>query len=97
MAGALIPLMVDHRLFDHNRIDHRIRLGAVEEWTVVNLDEADHPFHIHTNPSLVTRINAVALAEPVWRDTVNVRGHGSVTLRSRSRTSRAASCCIATS
>jgi len=25
----------------------------------------------------------VALAEPVWRDTVNVRGQGSVTLRSR--------------
>ena len=51
--------------------------------TIVNLDEADHPFHIHTNPFLVTRINGVALAEPVWRDTVNVRGHGSVTLRSR--------------
>ena len=75
--------MVDHRLFDHNRIDHRIRLCAVEEWTIVNLDEADHPFHIHTNPFLVTRIDGVTLAEPVWRDTVNVRGHGSVTLRSR--------------
>ena len=25
----------------------------------------------------------MALAEPVWRDTVNVRGQGSVTLRSR--------------
>jgi FtsP/CotA-like multicopper oxidase with cupredoxin domain len=75
--------MVDHRLFDHNRIDHRIRLGAVEEWTIVNLDEADHPFHIHTNPFLVTRIDGVTLAEPVWRDTVNVRGHGSVSLRSR--------------
>ena len=75
--------MVDNRLFDHHRIDHRIRLGSVEEWEIVNLDEADHPFHIHTNPFLVTRINGVALAEPVWRDTVNVRGHGSVTLRSR--------------
>jgi FtsP/CotA-like multicopper oxidase with cupredoxin domain len=49
----------------------------------VNLDEVDHPFHIHTNPFLVTRIDGVTLAEPVWRDTVNVRGHGSVTLRSR--------------
>ena len=75
--------MVDNRLFDHNRVDHRIRLGAVEEWEIVNLDEADHPFHIHTNPFLVTRVNGVALAEPIWRDTVNVRGHGSVTLRTR--------------
>jgi FtsP/CotA-like multicopper oxidase with cupredoxin domain len=75
--------MIDHRLFDHRRIDHRIRLGAVEEWEIVNLDEADHPFHIHTNPFLVTRINGAAVAEPIWRDTVNVRGHGSVTMRSR--------------
>jgi FtsP/CotA-like multicopper oxidase with cupredoxin domain len=75
--------MVDGRLFDHHRIDHRIRLGAVEEWEIVNLDEADHPFHIHTNPFLVTKINGVALAEPIWRDTVNVRGHETVTIRSR--------------
>jgi FtsP/CotA-like multicopper oxidase with cupredoxin domain len=75
--------MMDGRLFDHNRIDHRIRLGAVEEWEIVNLDEADHPFHIHTNPFLVTKINGVALVEPIWRDTVNVRGHETVTIRSR--------------
>ena len=31
----------------------------------------------------MTGINGVVLAEPVWRDTVNVRGHGTVTLRSR--------------
>jgi len=75
--------MVDHRMFDPDRIDQRIRLGAVEEWTITNLDEADHPFHIHTNPFLVMQVNGVALGEPVWRDTVNVRGRGSVTLRSR--------------
>jgi FtsP/CotA-like multicopper oxidase with cupredoxin domain len=74
---------IDGRLFDHNRIDHRIRLGAVEEWEIVNPDDADHPFHIHTNPFVVTRINGVALAEPSWRDTVNVRGHETVTIRSR--------------
>jgi FtsP/CotA-like multicopper oxidase with cupredoxin domain len=75
--------MIDGRLFDPNRIDHRIRLGSVEEWEIVNLDEADHPFHIHTNPFLVTKINGVALTEPIWRDTVNVRGHETVTIRSR--------------
>jgi FtsP/CotA-like multicopper oxidase with cupredoxin domain len=75
--------MVDHRLFDHHRIDQRIRLGAVEEWTITNVDEADHPFHVHTNPFLVMRVDGKALAEPVWRDTVNVPHSGSVTLRSR--------------
>jgi FtsP/CotA-like multicopper oxidase with cupredoxin domain len=75
--------MIDGRVFDPNRIDHRIRLGSVEEWEIVNLDDADHPFHIHTNPFVVTKINGTALAEPVWRDTVNVRGHETVTIRTR--------------
>jgi len=75
--------MVDGRVFDPNRVDHRIRLGSVEEWEIVNLDDADHPFHIHTNPFLVTKVNGVPLPEPIWRDTVNVRGHQTVTLRSR--------------
>ncbi|MEO8751720.1 MAG: multicopper oxidase domain-containing protein [Casimicrobiaceae bacterium] len=55
----------------------------VEEWEIVNLDEADHPFHIHTNPLLVTQVNGVGLAEAIRRDTVNVRGHQTVTIRSR--------------
>jgi FtsP/CotA-like multicopper oxidase with cupredoxin domain len=50
---------------------------------IVNLDDADLPFHIHTNPFLVTKVNGVPLVEPIWRDTVNVRGHQTVTLRTR--------------
>ena len=75
--------MIDGKLFDPNRIDHRIRLGAVEEWEIVNLDAAHHPFHIHTNPFLVTKVNGVPLEEPTWRDTVNVAGKQTVTIRSR--------------
>jgi FtsP/CotA-like multicopper oxidase with cupredoxin domain len=75
--------LVDGRQFDPERVDQRIRLGAVEEWTVTNLHDADHPFHIHTNAFQVTRINGQALAEPIWRDTVNVPRLGSVTLRTR--------------
>jgi FtsP/CotA-like multicopper oxidase with cupredoxin domain len=75
--------MVDNRVFDHNRIDHRIRLGAVEEWEIVNLDEAHHPFHIHTNPFQLVRVNDVVLSQPTWRDTVNVGGKNTVTIRSR--------------
>jgi FtsP/CotA-like multicopper oxidase with cupredoxin domain len=75
--------LVDGRQFDPERVDQRIRLGAVEEWTITNLHDADHPFHIHTNPFQVTRINGQPLAEPIWRDTVNVTRLGSVTLRSR--------------
>ena len=75
--------LIDGRRFDPKRVDHRVRLGAVEEWTVVNDHGDDHVFHIHTNPFQVTAINGVPPAVPLWRDTVVVPRNGSVTLRSR--------------
>ena len=79
----LFTFGVDGRPFDPERVDQRVRLGAVEEWTITNLHDADHPFHIHTNAFQVTQVNGQPLAEPIWRDTVNVTRLGSVTLRSR--------------
>jgi FtsP/CotA-like multicopper oxidase with cupredoxin domain len=75
--------LIDGRLFDHDRVDQRINLGAVEEWTVVNDHQDDHVFHIHTNPFQLTQVNGEPLAEPVWRDTVVVERFGSITFRSR--------------
>ena len=43
--------LIDGRTFDIDRVDQRVDLGAVEEWTIVNDHEDDHVFHIHTNPS----------------------------------------------
>lgn len=69
--------LIDNKLFNPNRVDQRMNLGAVEEWTVLNTSPADHPFHIHQNPFLVTRIDGNPLVQPtvtlpVWMDTVNV-------------------------
>jgi FtsP/CotA-like multicopper oxidase with cupredoxin domain len=75
--------LIDGRRFDLNRVDQRIRLGAVEEWTVVNDHDNDHVFHIHTNPFQVTALNGAPLTAPVWRDTVIVPRNGSLTFRSR--------------
>jgi FtsP/CotA-like multicopper oxidase with cupredoxin domain len=71
------------RRFDPDRVDQRIPLGAVEEWTVVNEHGDDHIFHIHTNPFQMVAINGEKLAEPEWRDTVVVPRKASVTFRSR--------------
>jgi FtsP/CotA-like multicopper oxidase with cupredoxin domain len=67
------------------RIDQRVKLGSVEEWTIVNTqNHDDHVFHIHTNPFEITKINDKPLGTPQWRDTVIVeRKGGSVTFRSR--------------
>jgi FtsP/CotA-like multicopper oxidase with cupredoxin domain len=75
--------MIDGRSFDMNRVDQRVRLGAVEEWTIVNLHKDDHIFHIHTNPFQLVRVNGEPLADPVWLDTVVLPRKGSVTFRSR--------------
>jgi FtsP/CotA-like multicopper oxidase with cupredoxin domain len=75
--------LIDGRGFDMNRVDHRVRLGAVEEWTVVNLHKDDHIFHIHTNPFQLTKVNGVALPEPICLDTAVLPRNGSMTFRSR--------------
>jgi FtsP/CotA-like multicopper oxidase with cupredoxin domain len=45
-----------------------IILGAVEEWTVFNMNSISHPFHIHVNPMYVTKINGIPVV-PFWCDT----------------------------
>jgi FtsP/CotA-like multicopper oxidase with cupredoxin domain len=74
---------IDGHRFDMNRVDQRVRLGAVEEWTLVNLHIHDHIFHIHTNPFQITQVNGKALAEPTWSDTAVLPRSGSLTFRSR--------------
>ncbi|GGR91374.1 hypothetical protein GCM10010269_33120 [Streptomyces humidus] len=68
-----------------DRVNQRVRLGEVEEWTVVNDSHihSHHPFHLHTNHFLLTAVDNRPLATPVWHDTVAVPPNGSVTFRLR--------------
>ena len=78
---------VDGKTFDPARIDQRVRLGAVEEWTIRNTHKHDdHMFHIHTNPFQVIEIGGQPQADRTWRDTVVVprpATGGSTVIRSR--------------
>lgn len=67
--------------FDPLRVDANPVLGTVEEWTIQDGTGTHHPFHLHTNHFLVTHINGLPLATPVWRDTVNVPLAGTVTVK----------------
>ena len=78
---------VDGKIFDPSRIDQRVRLGAVEEWTIRNTHEHDdHMFHIHTNPFQVIEVAGQPQADRPWRDSAVVprpaKG-GSIVIRSR--------------
>ncbi|GHB67740.1 hypothetical protein GCM10010347_42300 [Streptomyces cirratus] len=64
-------------LFDPGYVNHTLRLGTVERWTVrtdETLPPHNHPFHLHTNPFLVTHRNGRRLDPPVWHDTVGLAG-----------------------
>ena len=51
---------------------HDMIAGNYEEWTVYNRLFSDHPFHIHQNHFLVTKINGETLPTPEWHDTIIV-------------------------
>jgi FtsP/CotA-like multicopper oxidase with cupredoxin domain len=74
--------MIDGKIFDADRVDQRIALGAVEEWTILNQQDDDHVFHIHVNPFQVIKVNGQPV-DPVWLDTAIVPRGGSITFRSR--------------
>ena len=54
------------------------RVGTYQHWRIVNATAELHPFHIHQVHFLAYAENGVALAQPVWLDTVNVPVGGSV-------------------
>ena len=51
-------------------ITQMVALNAVEEWTIVNMNNIRHPFHIHVNPMYIVAVNGKRLAEPFWADTM---------------------------
>jgi len=63
---------IDGKEFCEGRVDQCVTLGAVEEWTINNVQAMAslHPFHIHVNSFLVTSINGKAPANAIWRDTL---------------------------
>lgn len=59
-------------LYDPNRIDTRVRLGDVEEWTVRNLSRELHVFHIHQTQFLVKSTTKPNPDAPGVRDVITV-------------------------
>ncbi|MFJ1602509.1 multicopper oxidase domain-containing protein [Streptomyces sp. NPDC088253] len=80
-AGTLF--YINHKLFDHNRIDFRSKLNTVEEWTIKNDSDEVHSFHIHTNDFQVMSINGKTQANYGLRDTVDVPPRGNMVIRIR--------------
>ncbi|MGW1007424.1 multicopper oxidase family protein [Streptomyces sp. NPDC002520] len=48
---------INGKQFDPNRVDIRAKLNTVEEWTVRNVSDEEHSFHVHTNHFQLMSIN----------------------------------------
>ena len=71
-------LFIDGKTFDMNRTDIRVKLGAIEEWTIRNQSDELHTFHIHQGPYQLTEINGVPQPRDDHRDIVDVPIGGEV-------------------
>ena len=72
---------INGQVFDHARVDTRVPLGNIEEWTVRNDSDELHVFHIHQVNFQVMKVNGQTQSFNGAVDTVPVAPHQSVTLR----------------
>jgi suppressor of ftsI len=69
---------VNGKPFDPNRVDTRVRLGAVEAWTIKNESDELHDFHIHQGGFQLVEVNGVPQPLDGYYDTVNVPLRGEI-------------------
>ena len=69
-APDFSAFFINHKTYVESRIDTRVRLGHVEEWTIRNAAGELHVFHIHQTSFLVKEVNGVqpGLSGPARRD-----------------------------
>ncbi len=69
---------IDGKTFDPDRLDTRVRLGAVEEWTIRNESDELHDFHIHQTGFQLVEVNGTPQPLDGYYDTVNVPVRGEI-------------------
>jgi len=75
---AINEFYVNGAKFDPARTDVRTPLGNVEEWTIKNVTDDFHEFHIHQLSYQVTEVNGVPQPFTGYVDDVKVPAHGEV-------------------
>ncbi|MDF3313342.1 multicopper oxidase family protein [Rhodococcus sp. T2V] len=79
-AGGM-RFTIDGREFDPDRTDHTVRMGTVEEWTLVNNSPMDHSLHLHVWPMQLLRTGGRVVTEIIRQDVVDIPARSRVTVR----------------
>ena len=72
---------INHQTFDPARVDIKVPLGSIEEWTIRNASEELHVFHIHQVPFQLLSVNQQPVQFLGLQDTIDVPIHGEVKIR----------------
>lgn len=75
--------MINGQQFDMNEVMYTMKLGTVEEWTIKNTTQEDHPFHIHVNDFQVMSVNGDDQPGYGLQDVVKLPAGGEVVIRMR--------------
>lgn len=86
ISDTMIPgvpgatFLLNHRLFDVNRVDYQVPLNSMEIWEISNTGNFAHPFHIHdVEFNILTRNgNQPPAYEQGWKDVVLVKSRETV-------------------
>lgn len=73
--------MINGKVFDPERIDDEVELGAVEDWIFINETDEQHPIHMHQDDFWVIEENGHPLKPTNQQDTVIVPPQGSIRFR----------------
>jgi FtsP/CotA-like multicopper oxidase with cupredoxin domain len=78
--------VIDDKVWDENRVDQTVELGALEEWRLQNASRELHVFHIHQGDFQIVEINGVAQSFTGYQDVVSLPyatkdGPGEVVMR----------------
>ena len=73
--------LLNNHTFDPNYVPITMKLGSVEQWTLVNTNTEWHTFHIHQNPFQVLSINGHRLPYVDFEDNVAMPPKSRIVIR----------------
>ncbi|HWK89021.1 MAG TPA: multicopper oxidase family protein [Longimicrobium sp.] len=74
--GTKNVYLLNDSTYSAGRLDRAVQTGRVQEWTLVNLDQFRHTFHIHQTDFLIVEVNGRRVEQDsVFYDNVNLGVH----------------------
>jgi hypothetical protein len=75
--------LLNGKMFDPNRVDVTMKLGSLEQWTLVNTNTEWHTFHIHVNDFQVISVNGKPIPYVDYEDNVALPPKSRTVIRQR--------------